>query len=443
MYFSKVNLFFSLAVNDKCVSLEDPPIDLKCKEKVTESDTESQSDDESLIENKAFPQQRFSSVMKITPSNEVTHRPKPIKVHPCSNSQVSFPIGLNNNSNSPSTNSGSGHFLRPLPTGSTFQPTGAVFKDVHSPKVNTSDAFTSFPIENQKPSIIVTSEQGISDSISPSPEMPALVRKTSPPKEMTINGSDCTDPNSNQKLSAFDQLLKSSESPKPRVQKTVQKLSRGSTLPPPLSIPSLNLSNSQGPVTIVQTGYTKSISPQTPAVTRHLQSLQVPHCNGQVDKSKLQISPISASLIQTSQGFLVSNGALSATHYSMAILSPPVSKSNSTTSSQVSPVQASPEYLTATLKNIVIPASKQNGMPTTPQTPPTTVLANLVLKTSPQISSQNILSSPTSPGQFHLSPQLISRTGGHVQYLLPSLTLQSPNVKGTLDFNLFKFYVIL
>lgn len=395
---------------------------------MTESDTESQSDDESLIENKAFPQQRFSSVMKISPSNEVTHRPKPIKAHPCSNSQAPFAMGLNNNSNNnSSSNPTNGHFLRPLPTGSNFQPTGAVFKDVHSPKVHTTEAFTSFPIESQKPSIIVTSEQGVSDRISASPDMSALMQKSQSPKENNI--TDSSEANSNQKLNAFDQLVKLSESPKPKIQKTVQKLSRGSALPPPLSIPSMNLNNSQVSLSVASTVYTKSISPQTPAVTRQLQTLQVPSSTGQTEKSKLQITPISASLIQTSQGFLVSNGALGATHYSMAILSPPVSK-NSTTSPRVSPAQTTPEYVTATLKNIVIPASKQNGMPSTSQTPPTTVLANLVLKTSPQISSQGLLSSPTSPGQLHLSPQLISRGGGQVQYLFPSLTLQSPTVKG-------------
>ncbi|PSN51999.1 hypothetical protein C0J52_06119 [Blattella germanica] len=64
------------------VICEDPPaeIDLKCKEKVNDSDSESQSDLEPLIENKAFPQQRFSPVSGIkTNSGEVTCRPKPIK----------------------------------------------------------------------------------------------------------------------------------------------------------------------------------------------------------------------------------------------------------------------------------------------------------------------------------------------------------------------------
>ena len=55
-------------------------IDLKCKEKVNDSDSESQSDMEPLIENKAFPQQRFSPVSGIkTSTGEVTCRPKPIK----------------------------------------------------------------------------------------------------------------------------------------------------------------------------------------------------------------------------------------------------------------------------------------------------------------------------------------------------------------------------
>lgn len=57
-----------------------PEIDLKCKEKVNDSDSESQSDLEPLIENKAFPHQRFSPVSGIkTSTGEVTCRPKPIK----------------------------------------------------------------------------------------------------------------------------------------------------------------------------------------------------------------------------------------------------------------------------------------------------------------------------------------------------------------------------
>ncbi|KAF8774863.1 Protein capicua like protein [Argiope bruennichi] len=427
------------SVSEKAsLSQEEPPIDLKCKEKVTESDTESQSDDESLIENKAFPQQRFSPVMKHSSSVEVTHRPKPIKAHPCTTSQAPFSIGSNNSNNSNHTlnSSGNGHFHRPLPTASNFQPTGAVFKDVHSPKVHASDAFTAFSAENLKPSIIVTSEQGVNDKVSETSDMPLLVPKSPTVKESVVSTDVQSQALHNQTSTIHDQApgTRGGESAKPRIQKTVQKLSRGSALPPLLTIPSINL-NQTANANTVQTNFVKSISPQTPSVSRHLQSLQIPSSSISIqsDKSKVQISPISASLIQTSQGFLVSNGSL-------AILSPPVSK-NSATSPRVSPALTSPEYLTATLKNLVIPASKQNGAPSTPQTPSTpvsqmastTVLANLVLKTNAQMPSQALLSSPTSPGQFHLSPQLISRSGTQVQYLVPSLTLQSPNMKSVMQ----------
>lgn len=58
-------------------------IDLNCREQVSDSetDTPSEGEGEGLIENKAFPQQRFSPVMRLhTGSGDVTHRPKPIKI---------------------------------------------------------------------------------------------------------------------------------------------------------------------------------------------------------------------------------------------------------------------------------------------------------------------------------------------------------------------------
>jgi hypothetical protein len=39
-------------------------IDLNCKEHVSDSTTDSETEESVLIENKAFPQQRFSPVMK-------------------------------------------------------------------------------------------------------------------------------------------------------------------------------------------------------------------------------------------------------------------------------------------------------------------------------------------------------------------------------------------
>ena len=57
-------------------------IDLNCKEHVSDTETDSQSEDEALIENKRFPQQRFSPVQKHVSGSDITHRPKPIKMKP-------------------------------------------------------------------------------------------------------------------------------------------------------------------------------------------------------------------------------------------------------------------------------------------------------------------------------------------------------------------------
>ncbi|XP_013066792.2 protein capicua homolog isoform X1 [Biomphalaria glabrata] len=130
-----------------------PSIDLNCQEQVSDSATESDNDDEMLIENKAFPQQRFSPVMKQVTQSEV-HHPKPIK--PVSGSggnsfsvmpsSVSVTSGCYNNgaasdlgkhhpkdlhSSLPSLQMATKESLslpRPSSTGSGFQPRGENFQ---------------------------------------------------------------------------------------------------------------------------------------------------------------------------------------------------------------------------------------------------------------------------------------------------------------------------
>lgn len=121
--------------DDQMVICEEPvqEIDLKCKEKVTDSDSESQSDIEPSIENRVFPQQRFSPVAN-TNSGEITCRPKPIKARlPSTENSVKY-----------STNSTvlSFPYHSPMnPTGvSGFQPTGGAFKTMPvSPKIIKSE----------------------------------------------------------------------------------------------------------------------------------------------------------------------------------------------------------------------------------------------------------------------------------------------------------------
>ncbi|KAJ9596875.1 hypothetical protein L9F63_012131, partial [Diploptera punctata] len=134
------------------VICEDPPaeIDLKCKEKVNDSDSESQSDLEPLIENKAFPQQRFSPVSGIkTSTGEVTCRPKPIK--PASRlASCSLEAGSKFHHGS-GEKTGSVHYPYHSPVNpmgiSGFQPTiGGAFKTMPvSPKIVKSSSEQQLP----------------------------------------------------------------------------------------------------------------------------------------------------------------------------------------------------------------------------------------------------------------------------------------------------------
>ncbi|XP_056645584.1 putative transcription factor capicua isoform X2 [Diorhabda sublineata] len=113
--------------DDQMVICEDPSteIDLKCKEKVTDSDSESQSDMDSSIENRVF--QRFSPVNNSSCS-EVTCRPKPIKARLPSIEVPKYNLA---------STSTAFHYSPVNPSGiSGFQPTGGAFKTMPaSPKV--------------------------------------------------------------------------------------------------------------------------------------------------------------------------------------------------------------------------------------------------------------------------------------------------------------------
>ncbi|XP_031336738.1 putative transcription factor capicua isoform X2 [Photinus pyralis] len=119
---------------DQMVICEEPSseIDLKCKEKVTDSDSESHSDLEPPIETRVFPQQRFSPISSSN-STEITCRPKPIKARlPSTESNPKF-----NSVVATSTMLGYPYHSPVNPTGiSGFQPTGGAFKTMPvSPKI--------------------------------------------------------------------------------------------------------------------------------------------------------------------------------------------------------------------------------------------------------------------------------------------------------------------
>ncbi|KAF5276672.1 hypothetical protein FQA39_LY06476 [Lamprigera yunnana] len=123
-----------LSDDDQMVICEEQSseIDLKCKEKVTDSDSESHSDLEPPMENRVFPQQRFSPVSSNN-SVEITCRPKPIKARlPSSETCTKF-----NSVVATSTMLGYPYHSPVNPTGiSGFQPTGGAFKTMPvSPKI--------------------------------------------------------------------------------------------------------------------------------------------------------------------------------------------------------------------------------------------------------------------------------------------------------------------
>ncbi|XP_028141757.1 putative transcription factor capicua isoform X1 [Diabrotica virgifera virgifera] len=122
--------------DDQMVICEDAgaEIDLKCKEKVTDSDSESQSDMDSSIENRVF--QRFSPM---TNSNctEVTCRPKPIKARIPSTETPKYSL---------TATATPFHYSPVNPSGiSGFQPTGGAFKTMPaSPKIVKSEVKNEF-----------------------------------------------------------------------------------------------------------------------------------------------------------------------------------------------------------------------------------------------------------------------------------------------------------
>ncbi|OWF36187.1 protein capicua homolog isoform X3 [Mizuhopecten yessoensis] len=89
---------------------------LECNENVYDSETDSQTEEDTLIENKAFPQQRFSPVMKHISPSEIPYRPTPIRKLPESSGH----------STASTTGTSEGDSPRPSSAGG-FRPKGNVF----------------------------------------------------------------------------------------------------------------------------------------------------------------------------------------------------------------------------------------------------------------------------------------------------------------------------
>lgn len=153
-------------------------LDLNCKEQVSDSETDSGPEEES-IENKAFPQQRFSPVMKLQLPSEVTFKPKPIKINPPEGLILprGEPVESPESSRPISTESASRDNqvgLSPRPMSSAFHPSYSAFK-AHTPK-SRSDQTT---FECDAVSSVARNDNGLhapkSPVVSPLPQHAVLL----------------------------------------------------------------------------------------------------------------------------------------------------------------------------------------------------------------------------------------------------------------------------
>ncbi|XP_968497.3 putative transcription factor capicua isoform X1 [Tribolium castaneum] len=166
--------------DDQMVIIEEPgtvEIDLKCKEKVTDSDSESQSDLEGG-ENR-FSQQRFSPVSKT--GTDVTYRPKPIKaIMPTSDSSIKYsPVA--------SSSSLGFHYSPVNPSGVTgFQPTGGAFKQAPQAKsvIQIGDSHQNSQFGSQQPvTVAIFTGQSVCLSNDTERSQPVVVVASTPSEQ--------------------------------------------------------------------------------------------------------------------------------------------------------------------------------------------------------------------------------------------------------------------
>ncbi|KAL4229580.1 hypothetical protein ACF0H5_012618 [Mactra antiquata] len=440
--------------NDRENRSAEDAIDLNCPEHVSDSETDSTPEDD-MIENRSFPQQRFSPVMKPISSSDITYRPKPIKRIPESgkggaHSPVS--VGHQNFSNQ--------QIPRPSSNGSNFQPTGAVFKaqgkqtrflstgsvqDLrssnfyeHSSGSQRGESVSSARVINQtqmKIHNITMDHHGSEQKIVMSSNMETpfgnqngrggpIIGKFSqrgPIKPAPIQRQTTT-----AAPSILQQTLQNSRVVTATALHAIQSSQQQSHVNQ-----QLNSRNSVIP-TFTTTG--KPISAPV-----HSQSLQQTSVQGNFSTSMATanvqpqtILPSASSAVKNVGGTILLQG-IPASQYGMIIGSQPLP---SPTVTKPLSVAGSTQYFTTSVPNFVpsIAASPNQGVatPTATMAPPT-VLTNFIIK--PGQAGQTIQPALNSPSPAQpLTPtysQQVQPT--HVQYILPSIRMQTPQQGGKLQ----------
>lgn len=486
-------------------------IDLNCKEHVSDSEIDSQSEEEGLIENKVFPQQRFSPVQKPSMSADITYRPKPIKMKPESPLRADGTKGHL-----------SDHLIpRPASSGSVFQPKGYAFKP-RSPKIK-SEMFgdggsngndsrpssvksdTSVQVMQRAASLSsAESQQGMlqersrstsgvniaaSASEANSSGIQQIVMKTNQIKSIQ-NITMTTQDRNNIVLSSNMQMTLGKPNSKngpimgkmshmPKSGKCSSKIIAHLQNQGSRSSQEVSLSNSQPltqntnqdtasrNLTNVTTTY-KTITTPVPIASKPVVSQQaaLPSPQNTILKQTsglgvpqqgalLSPAPQGSAAMMKNVGILVQGnlGTSTSQYGGMALVSQGVNSSaaNQVVFSTSASSAVNTGYLTTTLRNIAPPQSPglvaavpqspaATNVRSSPQQVPAAVLTNFLFKAAPQgaqaVATAAVPGSATGAlniqqqSQQAQQPQQSPRTPTHVQYILPSLTVQTgPNGK--------------
>lgn len=435
--------------------LEADGIDLNCREHVSDSETDSTPEDD-IIENKAFPQQRFSPVMKPITSSDITYRPKPIKRIPDSGKPgPNSPVGV-----SPGHQSFDRQIPRPSSNGSNFQPTGAVFKA----KGKQSRYLSTGSVQDLRSSLFENMSSNLrGESVSSTRSINQQQMKIhnitmatgNEQKIIMSSNMETTFGSQNGRggpiIGKFSQRGPIKQQPQRQVapvstgpsilQQTLQtgvQNSRPVTTTAIHIVPSPQqaLLNQQyankNSVIPTYTTTGKPISASVPSV-----SLQQNPVHGSFNTSMATanvqpqtILPNSTSAGLKNMGGTIVLQGIPASQYGMIIGSQPVASPTVSKPPTLS-VAGSTQYISNSLQNYVpsISASQGQATPTQTMAPPT-VLTNFIIKpgqAGPTI--QPALNSP-SPGQ-QVTPNFNQHVQStHVQYILPSIRMQAPPAGG-------------
>jgi hypothetical protein len=428
-------------------------IDLNCREHVSDSETDSTPEDD-IIENKAFPQQRFSPVMKHINSSDITYRPKPIKRIPDSGKPgPNSPVGV-----PPGHQSFDRQIPRPSSNGSNFQPTGAVFKA----KGKQSRYLSTGSVQDLRTSLYdhmpnhrgesVSSMRGLNQQQM---KIHNITMATGSEQKIIMSSNMETTPGNqngrggpiigkfSQRGPIKQQQPQRQTTPVSTTQSILQQtLQTGAQNTRPVTTTAIHIVPSPQQALLNQqyanknsviptfTTIGKPISASVPSV-----SLQQNPVHGSFNTSiataNMQPQTIlpnaSSAGLKNVGGTIVLQG-IPASQYGMIIGSQALASPTVTKPPTLS-VAGSTQYIGNSLQNYIpLTAGQNQGQATPTQTmAPPTVLTNFIIK--PGQGGQTIqpaLNSP-SPGQ-PLTPNFNQPT--HVQYILPSIRMQAPQPGG-------------